>query len=150
MTSLIRVYSYFMYRVSVQGERDELQITVQSLQENAINIASLTSTQNELSDELETVLAANVEMQRKIEEDEQRKTVLQAEVDQLQQQVADLQNAKSDLESEMEAVRGEKEAVARNYMEISQANQASLLTISQQELTIQSLNVSRMSDNRGN
>ena len=64
-----------MYRIRVQGERDELQMTVQSLQENAISIASLTSTQNELSDELEKVLAANAEMQRKIEEDEQRKTV---------------------------------------------------------------------------
>ena len=130
-----------MYRIEVQGERDELQVTVQSLQESAISIASLTSTQNELSDELERVLAANVEIQRKAEEDERRKTVLQAEVDQLRQQVADLQKAKTDLEGEVEAVRGEKEVIERSYTEITQTSQTSLLTISQQELTIQSLNV---------
>ena len=130
-----------MYRIEVQGERDELQMTVQSLQESAISIASLTSTQNELSDELERVLAANVEIQRKAEEDEQRKTALQAEVDQLRQQVADLQKAKTDLEGEVEAVWGEKEVIERSYTEITQTTQTSLLTISQQELTIQSLNV---------
>ena len=138
-----------MCRIEVQGERDELQVTVQSLQESAINIASLTSTQNELSDELERVLAANVEIQRKAEEDEQRKTALQAEVDQLRQQVTDLQKAKAELESEVETVREEKEVVTRNYTEITQTSQTSLLTISQQELTIQSLNVGWTNDYEG-
>ena len=128
-----------MIRLIVQGERDELQEVVNHLKKQTEDITSLSISHEEMTAELEKALEEENRLRAELEAE--RSTEIQKQKEDLEKELASLQQQKTELESQMQLVDGELKKAQEELEEKTASLSSTTLNQTQQELTIQTLNV---------
>jgi len=126
-----------MIRLIVQGERDELQEVVNHLKKQTEDITSLSISHEEMTAELEKAL----EEENRLRAELSSRTEIQKQKEDLEKELASLQQQKTELESQMQLVDGELKKAQEELEEKTASLSSTTLNQTQQELTIQTLNV---------
>ena len=130
-----------MIRLIVQGERDELQEVVNHLKKQPEDITSLSISHEEMTAELEKALEEENRLRAELEAERSSRTEIQKQKEDLEKELASLQQQKTELESQMQLVDGELKKAQEELEEKTASLSSTTLNQTQQELTIQTLNV---------